>query len=84
MTDDAKRTLLFCAIVIGICTLGLIIATLVDIIKGKDPKPEIIHIEYTCENCGYKGVYNGIKGFETCMKCGKTLVVPTDIVTVEE
>ena len=75
MNDDTRKTVILILLVLAFCILGLIITTLVDALKTEDPKPETVSYSYTCKECGYSGMYNGIKGFETCTKCGTKLNV---------
>ena len=73
MSDDARKTVILVLIVLAFCVVGLIIATIVDATKGKDPKPETVKYEYTCKECGYHGIYEGVEGYGACMKCGSSL-----------
>lgn len=73
MSDDARKTVILVLIVLAFCAVGLIIATIVDIARDKDTKPETIKYEYTCKECGYHGIYEGVGGYGACMKCGAKL-----------
>lgn len=73
MSDDAKKTVILVLIVLAFCTVGLVIATIVDALKSKDTKPETAKYEYTCKECGYHGIYEGVEGYGACLKCGANL-----------
>lgn len=73
-----KKTIISSLIVLGICIFGAFIATIINNIKEDDKKPTVDigskAYSYECENCGYNGVYFGLKNNATCEKCNQPLI----------